>query len=107
MIARFRKDEPAVWSMLTQGSVTVEDARTIRWSPLKSEGAEFFISTLNREEKKKKINDALREISGADCIFNAAAAKQETTETDNSDDAYINGLYQTFGQEPVDVVDTL
>lgn len=105
LIARFRKEEPAVWSMLTQGNMTTEDERTVRWSPLKPEGAEFFINTLNKEEKKKKILDALREITGTEIIFHASAAPQAAKETDKSDEAYIGKLYETFGQEPVDVVE--
>ena len=105
LIARFRKEEPAVWSMLTQGNMTMDDERTIRWSPLKPEGAEFFINTLNKEEKKKKIIDALHEITGTEIMFHASAAQQAAKETDKSDEAYIGKLYETFGQEPVDVVE--
>ncbi len=108
MISRFRKEEPALWSMLTQGKVTTPDESTVIWTPIKREGSEFFITTLNREDKKGKITGTLQEITGAACTFAAASAPGPAPgDQDRSDEAYIDNLYRTFGKEPVDIVDTL
>ena len=108
MISRFRKEEPALWSMLTQGKVTTPDDSTVIWNPLKQEGSEFFITTLNREDKKGKIISALQDITGISCSFTAASVSVPASDgQDRSDEVYIDNLYRTFGKEPVDVVDTL
>ena len=108
MISRFRKEEPALWSMLTQGNISTPDHQTVLWKPLKQEGSEFFVSTLNREDKKGKIISALHEIAGSECSFTAASVSgPASAEQDRSDEAYISNLYKTFGKEPVDIVDTI
>ncbi len=106
MVKMFRKDEPALWSMLVQGSISFPDDKTVFWNPQKREGAEFFITTLNREDKKGKIIAALRDISGIDCSFTAGTAAQNSAvQPKADDDAYLDKLYKTFGKEPVDIVE--
>ena len=106
---RLRKSEPALWSMLTQGNVSCVDDHIVQWQPQKQEGAEFFIGTLNNEEKKKKITDCLNEISGSDRFSFAASVKNKSSgnASDDSDQAYLNNLYNTFGKEPVDIVEEI
>lgn len=108
-MTRLRKSEPALWSMLTQGNVSCVDDHIVQWQPQKQEGAEFFIGTLNNEEKKKKITDCLNEISGSDRFSFAASVKNKLSgnASDDSDQAYLNDLYNTFGKEPVDIVEEI
>ena len=105
---RLSKEDPRIWGLLTQGKISCE-GNEIRWTPLKAEGAEYFIAPLNREEKKAEIRNILKTVTGADYAFSAGipAAKERSQEENNSDDAYINKLYETFGKEPVDIVDQL
>ena len=104
---RLSKEDPRIWGILTQGGISCSDGKEIRWSPLKTEGSEYFIAPLNREEKKEIIRRCLYEITGNDYEFRAAAADSKPPAADNSEDAYIQKLYDTFGKEPVDVVDHL
>ncbi len=104
---RMKKDEPAVWSMLTQGKVTCA-GENINWHPLKQEGAEFFIGTLNRDDKKKKILECIRGITGSEYSFTANPCSAPGNDpAAASEQAYLDSLYRTFGKEPVDVVDHL
>jgi DNA polymerase-3 subunit gamma/tau len=105
---RLSKEDPRIWGLLTQGKISCE-GNEIRWTPLKAEGAEYFIAPLNREEKKAEIRNILKTVTGADYAFSAGipAAKERSQDPINSDDAYINKLYETFGKEPVDIVDKL
>ena len=105
---RLKKNEPAVWSMLTQGKAVCNEMNSIIWQPLKREGSEFFINTLNREEKKSKLIECLRDITGCEYTFTAGTYKSDDTDRkDSSDQAYLDSLYRTFGKEPVDIVDRL
>ena len=105
---RLSKEDPRIWGLLTQGKIDCE-GNEIRWTPLKAEGAEYFIAPLNREEKKAEIRNILKAVTGADYGFSAGipAARENSQAAKNSDDAYINSLYETFGKEPVDIVDKL
>ena len=77
----------------------------MQWRPLKTEGAAFFIGSLNREEKRNKIMQCLQDVTGKEIPFSAVdiAVKSDV----GTDDAYIGKLYETFGKEPVDIVDNL
>jgi DNA polymerase-3 subunit gamma/tau len=105
---RLSKEDPRIWGLLTQGKISCT-GNEIRWSPLKAEGAEYFIAPLNREEKKAEIRNILKAVTGTDYAFTAgiAPATESSQTENNSDDAYINRLYETFGKEPVDIVEKL
>ena len=105
VMARLQKDEQAIWSLLTRGEVSMDPSQGIQWKPLKTEGAAFFIGSLNREEKRNKIMQCLQDVTGKEIPFSAVdiAVKSDV----GTDDAYIGKLYETFGKEPVDIVDNL
>ena len=104
---RLSKEDPRIWGILTQGKISC-DGTEVRWSPLKTEGSEYFVAPLNREAKKEEIIKHLKDITGTDYSFIAVACAGTAKESDNnSDDAYISRLYETFGKEPVDIVDHL
>ena len=107
MMNRLSKEDPRIWGILTQGSVSCTGNREIRWSPLKAEGSEYFIAPLNREEKKKEILECLKQITGTEYNFSAVAYTESCTDESNTEEAYIKKLYDTFGKEPVDIVDSL
>ena len=107
VMSRLSKEDPRIWGILTQGKITCNGNMEIRWSPLKAEGSEYFIAPLNREEKKIEILNCLKQIAGKDFSFSAVAFAEDTPAESNTEDAYINRLYETFGKEPVDVVDHL
>lgn len=103
---RLSKSDPRIWGILTQGSISAEGTE-IRWSPLKAEGSEYFVAPLTREDKKQEILQVLKEITGKDFGFSASARTEPPAAEKNNEDAYINSLYETFGKEPVDIVDHL
>ena len=106
---RLKKSEPGIWSMLTLGSLVQADNNLFRWKTADDEensGNGFTIS-LNREEKKQKIIAVLNEVTGASCGFEAVSDGPASKGSSESDREYLNGLYSTFGKEPVDVVDSL
>ena len=105
-MSRLSKTDPRIWGILTQGSISCEGTE-IRWSPLKAEGSEYFVAPLTREEKKQEILQVLREITGNEYSFAASARTENQTAQSNKESAYINSLYETFGKEPVDIVDHL
>ncbi len=105
LMDRFAKDEPGIWSMLTQGKIAGE-GENILWHPIRAEGSQFFIGPLNKEEKKAKILQGLKELTGKDYTFTAtAAAEKPAGGMNSSEEAYISRLYETFGREPVDIKD--
>ena len=105
-MSRLSKTDPRIWGILTQGSISCEGTE-IRWSPMKAEGSEYFVAPLTREEKKQEILQVLREITGNEYSFAASARTENQTAQSNKESAYINSLYETFGKEPVDIVDHL
>ena len=108
IMSRLSKEDPRIWGILTQGKISC-DGTEVRWSPLKAEGSEYFVAPLNREEKKEEIIKCLKDVTGTEYSFIAAASaeSQDRKADSNSDDAYISRLYETFGKEPVDIVDHL
>lgn len=107
-MSRLSKEDPRIWGILTQGKISCSGTE-VRWSPVKTEGSEYFAAPLNREEKKEEIMKCLKDVTGIDYSFVASAYTEVADKKgdSNSDDAYINRLYETFGKEPVDIVDHL
>ena len=104
---RLSKEDPRIWGILTQGKITCTGGKEIKWMPLKAEGSEYFIAPLNREEKKNEIMKILQDVTGTEYEFSTSAVKDSTKDQDNSEEIYIQQLYNTFGKEPVDIVDHL
>ena len=107
-MSRLSREDPRIWGILTQGKISCA-GNEIRWSPLKAEGSEYFIAPLNRDDKKAEIEKCLREESDAEYIFIASsdADMKNCTAVNNSEEEYIGKLYETFGKEPVDIVERL
>ena len=56
---------------------------------------------------KRKIEEALSAAAGIPCTFTALDHAQESMKAEEaSDEAYLKSLIQTFGEEPVDIVDS-
>ena len=101
LMKQFQKTDPAIWSMLNHGRIISSDGDVYRWQ-CNSEGEAFFSNTLNREASKKKIAEALNAITGrSGCAFETVSRISGSRQKDDSEEAYINRLYETFGREPV------
>ena len=90
--------------MLSHGRIVRIENNTYIWQP-SSEKDAFFLRSVGREEKKKQIEAALSELTGEPCGFNTAEIGSESPKEALSEQAYIESLYQTFGKEPVDIVE--
>ncbi len=101
-----RQKDMAAWSFLSQGSLISCRDSHFRWQANRKEGEKQFIAVLNNPDRKKIICDCLSEITGQECMF-SAIEKDSAVVNDNSDDAYLETLYDTFGKEPVNVVDQI
>ncbi len=101
-----RQKDMAAWSFLSQGSLVSSRDGHFRWQANRKEGEQQFIAVLNNPDRKKVICDCLADITGQQCMF-SAIEKDSAVMTDNSDDAYLETLYDTFGKGPVNVVDQI
>ena len=90
--------------MLNHGYIVSTENDVFVWQT-DSDGEAFFITTLSRETAKKKIGDALSAVTGRACIFEPSARSAGTGKKDDSEEAYISRLYETFGKEPVIIKD--
>ena len=106
MLSRLQKADITAWSFLTLGRlISGKDGRYI-WQANSADGEAQYISSLNRPERRDAISALLTEIAGGSCTFQAAAHTAAPAD-DGSDEAYLNSIYETFGREPVDVVDRI
>ena len=100
MMDRFRRSDPAIWSMLTQGELANSTNGRFIWQPSQPGGSMFLIP-LNKPEKRQKICDCLSEITGMTCEFSAAEAETASSNRGSSEKEYLNQLFDTFGAEKV------
>ena len=103
---RIQKKDITAWSFLSQGSLVSSTGSQYHWQASQPEGEMQYISALNRDDRKKMICGILNEITGNECGFTADRHNQAVTE-DGSDDAYLASIYETFGHEPVDIVEEI
>ena len=100
MMDRFKRNDPAIWSMLTQGDLVSYDNGKFVWQP-NQPGGSMFLIPLSKTEKKKKICDCLAEITGMTCEFYATEAGKPSNNGPSSEKDYLNQLYDAFGAEKV------
>jgi len=100
MMDRFKRNDPAIWSMLTQGDLVSYDNGKFVWQP-NQPGGSMFLIPLNKTEKKKKICDCLAKITGMTCEFYATEAGKPSNNGPSSEKDYLNQLYDAFGAEKV------
>ena len=106
MLSRFKKTETGIWSVLTMGRLKGVQGDTYEWSAENPDEETAYVASLNREEKKKKIEACLTELAGKPCGFTAVSTKKEEKK-DPGEQAYLQPFYETFGAEPVKIVDSL
>ena len=100
MMDRFRRSDPAIWSMLTQGTLTGSANGKFVWQPSQPGGSMFLIP-LNKPEKRQRICDCLSEITGMTCEFTATDAGQAANSGKDGEKEYLDQLYDTFGADKV------
>jgi len=107
LMTRIQSLDITAWSFLAQGDLLSCKDGHFTWQPSRKEGEEQYISALNRPDRNKVICECLSEITGRNCTFTAVGHSAESSSCDESEQAYLENIYDTFGQEPVDVVDDM
>ena len=100
LMDRFRRSDPAIWSMLTQGELTGSSGGKFTWQPSQT-GGNMFLIPLNKPEKRQKICDCLSEITGMTCEFTAVNGGTASAAGKSSEKEYLNQLYDAFGADKV------
>ena len=106
LMKRIQKRDMKAWSFLLQGAIVKCTGEEFHWQASEKDGETQYISALNKTETNQTICDILKEITGKDCVFTADRHDPEKND-DGSDDTYLATIYETFGREPVDVVDKI
>ena len=104
MMARMQKTDITAWSFLSQGKLTGCNGHQYFWQAERREGEQQYITALNKAERNRTICLVLSEITGAECSFTAQKHDAAAAD-DGSDETYLKSIYETFGREPVDIVD--
>ena len=103
-----RAKDMTAWSFLSQGRLIGCKNGRYLWQADRKEAEAQFITVLNMPERNKTICECLHEITGKECAFAAVPQGQSTESADNGgDDEYLETIYETFGKEPVNIVDEI
>ena len=106
MIARIQKSDITAWSFLSQGRLISGNNHHFVWQANRQEGENLYITSLNQPERNKKICAILSELTGQSCTMKAEL-HSAATENECNDDSYLARIIETFGDEPVDIVDDI
>ncbi len=107
MMSRIQKTDITAWSFLSQGRIISSKNNHFCWQAGQKSGEQQYINALNRPERNRMICGCLTEITGEECTFTAVATDAAPFSDDSSDEAYLKTIYETFGKEPVDIVDEI
>jgi len=103
-VRQLQKGEPAIHGMLLMGSYAGSNGTNYLWKA--NPGFDIIVASLNSAERKKKIEEALTAAAGVPSTFQATDMQSEIKKNEEaSDEEYVAGLIETFGAEPVDVVE--
>ncbi len=106
-LAKVQKKDISAWSFLSQGSMISAENHQFRWQADRKEGEQQFITALNKPERNRILCECLAEIIGQECSFTAVENGKDCVQGDAGDDSYLETIYETFGKEHVNVVDSI
>ena len=106
-LSRIQKKDISAWSFLSQGSMAGNNEHQYRWQAGRKEGEQQFITALNKPDRNRIICECLSEITGQECTFTAVESGKDSAQQDSGDDSYLESIYETFGKEHVNVVDSI
>ena len=105
-LKELQKSEPAIHGMIRMGQFDGADGTEYRWKA--NPGFEIIVKSLNSKDRKVKIEEALTAVSGIKSTFLALDRITENKKEEYvSDNEYVQELRNTFGEEPVSVMDEL
>ena len=97
---------PSVSGMLMMGTYQGSNGTEYRWKA--NPTFSVIAQSLNTPERKAQIEEALTAAAGVSCTFVATDSSEDQKKTEEaSDESYLQTLKDTFGEEPVDVIDEL
>lgn len=100
---QLKKSDSGVYSMLTMGRYVGCDGTLYRWEcPM---GQDFFVTALNKEDKRNTIAQALTAAAGVESRFEAKAPGQEERREDSAEQSLLQSLGETFGREHLMIQD--
>ena len=93
-----KKTAPGVSGMLSMGRYVGCDGTLYRWeAPI---GQDFFVTALNKDDKRTVIAEALTTAAGVQSRFEAVMPGQAETQTaDSAEQSLLKSLGETFGKE--------
>jgi len=92
-----KKTSSGVYSMLTMGRYVGCDGTLYRWEgPM---GQDFFVTALNKEDKRSQIAEALTQAAGVESRFEAVLPGQAAQTADSAEQSLLQSLGETFGKE--------
>ena len=106
-LSLIRTRDITAWSFLTLGSIVSCSDHHFRWQAGRKEGEKQYILALNKAERNRIICECLSEATGEECRFTAVENGTDPGADRSGDDAYLETIYETFGKEPVNVVDEI
>lgn len=106
-LAKVQKKDISAWSFLSQGNLISAENHQFRWQAGRKEGEQQFITALNKPERNRILCECLAEITGQECSFTAVERGKDCVQGDSGDDSYLETIYETFGKEHVNVVDSI
>ena len=108
LMNRIRSRDMTAWSFLSQGHMIGCSNGKYLWQSDRKEAESQFITVLNMPERNHTICACLSEITGHDSSFKAVSQDRASASGENSgDDEYLETIYETFGKEPVNIVDEI
>ena len=99
----FRKREPSVMGMLSQGIFAGREGNTFLWRA--NAGAGFFVNALNSESRNRTIVEILSEAAGENVAFKAISGQTQDTSVNENDDKFVQNLQDMFGTEAVHIIE--
>lgn len=96
-MSSLKKNASGVYSMLTMGRYAGCDGVLYRWEcPM---GQDFFVTALNKEDKRNLIAEALTAAAGVESKFEAVIPGQSVESADTAEQSLLQSLGETFGKE--------
>ncbi len=106
LMEQAKRTDAGTWSILMRGRIAETAGDVYVWTPA-TEKDDIFRITLSSEQKKNQLSGLLSAIAGKPCRFETSPRSDNPSRSDDPEKQHISMLYETFGKEPVDIVDKL
>lgn len=94
-LSQMKKSDPGLYGMLSTGVYAGCEGSAYRWAP--RQGMEFYLTILNKEDKRNAVAAALTKAAGMPCTFQAVPPS-DLPKADSGDAGFLSELEKTFGK---------